>query len=683
MKPTDIVRITKELFPLFASATIEPQKSRSQNGTPVIVKMGENEYFVKIINNELIEDSIRGNEERALKAVDSRHVVKLIESSTKVLEKRSYTGLVFQNIPGDDLQTTMANNANGPFSEDEITQFLQHTATGVAAIWGKGWVHQDIKPGNIRYNSENGHFVLLDLGISHYAASFEKSTGKQNQRYMTPELIKAELGVDVRVTFNSDLFQLGTIAYEMATGIHPFIPQGKRKKVEKERIMKGDFTPVRELNSDISEHLESIIHKMLQPNPGFRFRAPEELLSMLAKAEYKPVHRFSPGIFFHICRGPQGYKNILEKDSTNFIDGIVIGASYKPADNFLSESSEKGYKLLVDPETYLLEGKYDKSWQGSLSKVPWYSYYPVNQNHFSTPQKTLDFVQKVVKYQESLEADYLVPPYFNLPNQESEWLTINGLFIHQTIKMAKMNQLEQPILAPICLSQNVLDVPESMRTIVDYYTQIPGIDGYMLRIDAPEHNISISTVQVVLEFIRALEQHHPVLLLDADVVSFGYLAFGLSGCATALAGSRRGNNLQEKESKKKPGGGGPEGPKEKIFIRSLMDFFLYDGDFNTLLEILGDDAICSCSVCSENGVTAENATVNWETSARNNHFLACLADWKRQVESLPMVDRENAYRTMLEDIRQLHHEYEENILFTQIVKDKNYLNWLAAFFPSS
>src|SRR4029078_13338686 len=80
------------------------------------------------------------------------------------------------------------------------------------------------KPENIRLDAE-GHAVLIDLGFARRASDGDRVVAPRPGRlpYVPPEQARGESGA-----FASDVFALGVVLYELATGVHPFAPHDER-----------------------------------------------------------------------------------------------------------------------------------------------------------------------------------------------------------------------------------------------------------------------------------------------------------------------------------------------------------------------------------------------------------------------------------------------------------------------
>ena len=125
--------------------------------------------------------------------------------------------LAAEYIPGGTLKERI--DAGG-LSTGEILDIAVEVARGLDFAHGKGFVHRDVKPGNILFRND-GSVVLADFGIAKAMDSSSSSTvagaSIGTPDYMSPEQARAE-PVDGR----SDLYSLGTVLFEMLTGAPPY-----------------------------------------------------------------------------------------------------------------------------------------------------------------------------------------------------------------------------------------------------------------------------------------------------------------------------------------------------------------------------------------------------------------------------------------------------------------------------
>ena len=135
-------------------------------------------------------------------------------------------------------------------------------------------LHLDLKPANVLFRP-TGEAVLIDFGLSRHEhlpdlleEQFHKPTG--TAEYMAPEQL-----LRVRSDKRSDLFALGAMIYQMATGELPFGSPGRMALV-RQRVWR-DPIPPRALKPEISAALQEVILKCIEPLPDKRYKTAEEL----------------------------------------------------------------------------------------------------------------------------------------------------------------------------------------------------------------------------------------------------------------------------------------------------------------------------------------------------------------------------------------------------------------------
>jgi len=184
--------------------------------------------------------------------------------------------IVYEFVEGPTLDKAIAA---GPLREDKIIDIGVQVAAGLAYAHERGILHRDIKPQNIIVGAD-GRARILDFGLAKkMGASLVAPDGSSIEadsaatlagtivgtvQYMSPEQVAGE-ALDGR----TDIFSLGTVLYEMATGRNPFLGQSLTSTVGK--IMSSDPPRLEVESGGVSNELCEIILKTLQKKREDRY----------------------------------------------------------------------------------------------------------------------------------------------------------------------------------------------------------------------------------------------------------------------------------------------------------------------------------------------------------------------------------------------------------------------------
>ncbi len=164
---------------------------------------------------------------------------------------------------------------------DQVVNIVYKCAKALHYAHSRGVVHRDIKPSNILL-TQDGDVRIVDFGIALVADSdvsrLEGVAG--SPAYMSPEQVQG-LELDAR----SDLYSLGAVMYEMLCGQRPFRAGALGKLLR--QVVQTPPEPLREVRADIPEELEALVMRVLQKDPGNRYRTGAELAADLTRVHQK------------------------------------------------------------------------------------------------------------------------------------------------------------------------------------------------------------------------------------------------------------------------------------------------------------------------------------------------------------------------------------------------------------
>lgn len=237
------------------------------------------EIAVKLIRPEISMDESAierfRNELKIARKISHKNVCRLYHLS-------DHAGTFFitmEYIAGEDLKRTITRIGQMP--TDKIINIAKQVCRGLIEASGSGIVHRDLKPSNIMLD-HNGQVKITDFGLARIIES--KGVTAPGIMMGTPEYMSPEQVEGKDSDQRSDIYSLGVILYELATGTAPF--KGDTPLSLALKHVKDIPINPRTINAVIPEDLSRIILKCLEKDRKKRYSSAQELLKDLEKIEH-------------------------------------------------------------------------------------------------------------------------------------------------------------------------------------------------------------------------------------------------------------------------------------------------------------------------------------------------------------------------------------------------------------
>ncbi|WP_237036236.1 Stk1 family PASTA domain-containing Ser/Thr kinase [Mediannikoviicoccus vaginalis] len=229
---------------------------------------------IKVLKDEFMDDEEFlkkfAMEAQSAASLSHNNIVSVYDVGNAVVNDQRYNYIVMEYIDGRTLKDIINNEA--PLGAEFVANIGFQIASALEAAHKKGVVHRDIKPHNILLDKDNVAKVT-DFGIARISSSATityTSTVLGTVHYISPEQAKGKF-----IDKKSDIYSLGVVLYEMATGRVPFDAENAVGIALKH--IQDKLVEPKSLNPDIPQGLNDIILKAMDKDPNNRFSSATEM----------------------------------------------------------------------------------------------------------------------------------------------------------------------------------------------------------------------------------------------------------------------------------------------------------------------------------------------------------------------------------------------------------------------
>ncbi len=251
-------------------------------------KVIDKRVAIKILRTEMATDAEMTerflNEAKAASSIGNAHIVDISDFG-RLPDGATY--FVMEYLDGQSLADLMAAHRAG-VPTTRITHIAKQIARGLSAAHAVGIVHRDLKPDNVMLVSRGGDkdfAKVLDFGIAKVGGEAGRLT-KAGSVFGTPHYMAPEQAAGLPVDQRTDVYALGVILYEMASGKVPFDADNFMGILTQHMYRKPALIrAIVPQPQEVPPGLEAVVMKCLEKKAELRYASMEQVIADLDKVE--------------------------------------------------------------------------------------------------------------------------------------------------------------------------------------------------------------------------------------------------------------------------------------------------------------------------------------------------------------------------------------------------------------
>lgn len=237
----------------------------------------ERDVAIKILRQQLSNDAVSllrfKHEAVAVSKLSHPNIIEIFDIGE--YDSRQY--IVMEYVDGKTLKQLIVER-DGLYKE-EVVSIMKQLTSAIAEAHKHHIIHRDIKPQNILVKSD-GSVIITDFGIALAQNALhltQKETVMGSVHYLAPELARGE-----KATYQSDIYALGIVFYELLSGSVPYVGESAIQIAMKH--INDEMPSIREFNPSIPQSIENIIIKSTYKNRELRYKSVSSMLDDLETA---------------------------------------------------------------------------------------------------------------------------------------------------------------------------------------------------------------------------------------------------------------------------------------------------------------------------------------------------------------------------------------------------------------